>query len=459
MENTQSYYNTDVLANPAKNYNLPTIPTPKGADDVLGSIQSMYAPEIAQQNNTIAGLAEDKKTLGDRLAGVFSKFTNRGAQDEQIYQQQGVDVAKRGVDDINGQILQETNALNRKKESIFNNPLITREQATQEFNGVARESAAKQADLSVIQYVAQNKYSQAQSIADRKIQMQFENDKAQLDALKYYYEDTKNDLSKKEDQKYQLEISQKEKALGYAMDQAKTLQNTKLELLKSASSQGANSSILQGIQSAQTPEAAVSAAGQYAGDILERQLKQAQLANTYQNIQSSRLDNETKKMLLAGTTVTPGQKPVGKADPQSAAFANRAVSANSIIGNLESNFSEINAGSIIGGKLPQVLQSDDRKKFEQAKKSFATAVLRKESGAAISQTEFDDVDTIYFPQPGDSKSVLDQKANARIAAMNGLIGSAGTAYSGTYLAPKLDLSAFSVVKTPKGQIDLSTFEK
>ena len=39
--------------------------------------------------------------------------------------------------------------------------------------------------------------------------------------------------------------------------------------------------------------------------------------------------------------------------------------------------------------------------------------MRKESGASISQTEFDDVDKIYFPQYGDSKEVLRAKQLAR----------------------------------------------
>jgi len=37
--------------------------------------------------------------------------------------------------------------------------------------------------------------------------------------------------------------------------------------------------------------------------------------------------------------------------------------------------------------------------FEQAKKNFVNAVLRLESGAVISPSEFTNADKQYFPQP------------------------------------------------------------
>ena len=61
----------------------------------------------------------------------------------------------------------------------------------------------------------------------------------------------------------------------------------------------------------------------------------------------------------------------------------------------------------------------------QARKNFATAVLRKESGASISPTEFADVDRIYFPQPGDGKDVVARKQRARDLAIQSLEVQAG----------------------------------
>jgi len=72
---------------------------------------------------------------------------------------------------------------------------------------------------------------------------------------------------------------------------------------------------------------------------------------------------------------------------------------------------------------------------EQAKRDFVNAILRRESGAAISPSEFDNANRQYFPQPGDSQEVIDQKARNRMIALEGVQRSAGPNHQGPDLAP------------------------
>ena len=91
--------------------------------------------------------------------------------------------------------------------------------------------------------------------------------------------------------------------------------------------------------------------------------------------------------------------------------------SNIVIDSIGSKF----AGAFsVGGFLPNFLQSGDRQAFEQAKRNFVTAVLRRESGAAISPTEFATEELKYFPQPGDRPSTITQKEKARNTAINNL---------------------------------------
>ena len=62
---------------------------------------------------------------------------------------------------------------------------------------------------------------------------------------------------------------------------------------------------------------------------------------------------------------------------------------------------------------------------DQARRNFVTAVLRKESGAVISPSEFAGEAQKYFPQPGDAESVIKQKQNARELAIKALEVQAG----------------------------------
>lgn len=67
---------------------------------------------------------------------------------------------------------------------------------------------------------------------------------------------------------------------------------------------------------------------------------------------------------------------------------------------MEEKFKESTAATEwLGGKYPNWMKTDDRQVFEQSKRNFVNSVLRNESGAVISDTEFANADKQYFPQP------------------------------------------------------------
>lgn len=74
------------------------------------------------------------------------------------------------------------------------------------------------------------------------------------------------------------------------------------------------------------------------------------------------------------------------------------------------------------------LVSPEYQKYDQAQRNFINAILRRESGAAISQSEFDNANLQYFPQPGDSPEKLALKAQNRRTAIEGIASGAGKAY-------------------------------
>lgn len=97
-------------------------------------------------------------------------------------------------------------------------------------------------------------------------------------------------------------------------------------------------------------------------------------------------------------------------------YADRLNQSNIVIDQIGGNFT---------GKYSQLpmynfMKSSERQSFEQAKENFITAVLRRESGAAISDSEFDREDKKYFPQPGDKPETVKQKSDSRNTAINNL---------------------------------------
>lgn len=121
------------------------------------------------------------------------------------------------------------------------------------------------------------------------------------------------------------------------------------------------------------------------------------------------------------------QEILNKANDQqlaAAGFANRVNAANTDLTKLE-NTEGFDPTSITASVLENVVLgnfvlSTEHQLYAQSKSDFITAVLRKESGAVISDQEFAREDKKFFPQPGDKAAVIAQKARGRERAFDNL---------------------------------------
>ncbi len=69
---------------------------------------------------------------------------------------------------------------------------------------------------------------------------------------------------------------------------------------------------------------------------------------------------------------------------------------------------------------PNIFQTQLGQSYGAAQRAFTEARLRKDSGAAIPEQEFDNDRKTYFAQPGDSATTLEQKRRARGAILASL---------------------------------------
>jgi len=118
-----------------------------------------------------------------------------------------------------------------------------------------------------------------------------------------------------------------------------------------------------------------------------------------------------------------GNKPLTDSQAKSALFGARMEAAGKIIDDLSANGTNV---SIPGQRIPVIggavsaMSGSDQQKLRQAKLDFMTAALRRESGAAISPSEFDTFDKQNFPQIGEDADVRAQKAEARQRYIKGV---------------------------------------
>lgn len=114
-----------------------------------------------------------------------------------------------------------------------------------------------------------------------------------------------------------------------------------------------------------------------------------------------------------------------------AGYADRMVQADAILDNPKLASAQTDVGQQVAAGVPFIgnfLTSAEKQQADQAQRDFINAILRRESGAVISESEFANARRQYFPQPGDTQAVLDQKAANRQNAIMGVARAAGPAY-------------------------------
>lgn len=122
-------------------------------------------------------------------------------------------------------------------------------------------------------------------------------------------------------------------------------------------------------------------------------------------------------------SVTRGPKAQKLTEQQSKdlVYLERGESASSTLDGLDTVLAsplERSAGAAPG--VGNFLVSDNFQKANQAAQEFLAAVLRKDTGAAITAQEFDIYGKVYLPQPGDSEAVIRQKRQARRVALDAI---------------------------------------
>jgi hypothetical protein len=118
-------------------------------------------------------------------------------------------------------------------------------------------------------------------------------------------------------------------------------------------------------------------------------------------------------------------------------YYNRGKQANDAIvqGGYEERYAKAGLGTQLQGQMPNVMQTREQQTYRQAQRAFTEARLRKESGAAVPQSEYDNDAATYFAQPGDSAETIAQKRATRQAVLDGIAFQAGGAYEEFYGEP------------------------
>lgn len=338
--------------------------TPPPTQPSFGGMDTVLAGYTANQNKQSAQLEADRQQLNkDRgqVALAYQQLAGLGNDAENIYQKAGVDTKRQLVDQYTSQIEAEQRALTNKVRALEKNPEGLFGGALQdEINRVSRDSLAKQADLAILQNAANRDYSTAAAIADRKVQLLTEQYKVQLDGLKFFYQENKDEFNKEDQRFYEGIIKQEERAYQEKISDMESVNSLAL----TAKQNGAPDSIVSAVLGAKDYREAILRVGDYLnvlggiggeggiGDIPE--------ASPYQTERATRTIQSVDELLnqVNGKTVGWGSLLAGIPGTDAKYFRSQV---DTLVANI--TFGELTAmreASKTGGALGQVSDREGR---------------------------------------------------------------------------------------------------
>lgn len=422
---------------------LPDAPQPSTYDSTSIPITDLFAEMDASSATEQQG-----NDIESRLQSSYDKLSGKTAYSQEKETQLGLPGLRENLTGVNNQLL----ALQNEYKAI---PLITQQQATGRgitTAGLApitmakqRENAIQSLGLSSISQALQGNIALASQQVDRAVALEFEPEEQKIAYLTQALERNDKKLARedsKKAQKLQIQLDERRRSLDNAKEDKKIIYGWAAEAAKVG---GAPQLIIDRALKANSPTEALAILSPYFQDpnakemaLADLEYKRTQIALGYASINKVRAETaQTYAQTAQIKADTASPKPIDAKEFQYKAnlFVQRLSNANSILSkNTQSirdyspfTYQALSAAenTTVGNAtiVPSVIQSQ-----RQAERDFLNAVLRRESGAVISPTEFAEGSKQYFPRPGDGDDVKAQKELNRQTVITALQSEAGPAF-------------------------------
>jgi hypothetical protein len=199
------------------------------------------------------------------------------------------------------------------------------------------------------------------------------------------------------------------------------------------------------------------ALGEYGGDFIKNQLLKEQIIT--ERKQREKLDADISKTRAETSQTGIPTKALTEGQAKDLTYAQRTDQSSPKIESLGRTIVSLNPVSfttqmkLADSPLTSGQVSKEIRQYNQAVKNFITATLRRESGAQINPSEFQDAYRVYIPFPGDDEETLRAKKQARDTAIASFKSNV-PGYSARVSTP--ESSYLDVVEASLGRVEEKT---
>jgi len=280
-----------------------SVPTTSEPSTVLS-----YTPTTVEKEEPVTGeivdpqeverkaeLDKAEQELAAQREDVFEAFTELGdmsgfiaeaEEDAQLQQR------REELTEITNKIRRKEHEFRRNIEALEDKAGLTKAQTNALIADVDRKQSREIADLEIIAMARQGRYNDAAAIVDRKVEIEMQARANKLEGLKFLYLENKERFTKLEQRDFERTILAEERAYQEEYDKRKEFETLKLQMTINATEAGAGIAELEAIQNATDSNALFSVpnASRYMktkAQILDEQLKQAQIASIWDSLNAS----------------------------------------------------------------------------------------------------------------------------------------------------------------------------
>lgn len=247
--------------------------------------QQAEEQRIAQENEKLNAAEQKMNASGKTLFARMFGTKGGTALTDEAYSSKNtlgttVDETSKKLKDVNAKINaidiranEEIKQIEKNTNGMFGGAV------QQERDRVIRQASSDKADLYIEKLVAQGDFDSAKNIADRKVAMILEKDKIEIEALKFDYEENKEQFTKVEQRQFEQVTRDRERALDQKERELKGVNDIALQYMK----EGGNQATFQQILKSKTQAEALALAGNMLG-LRDRRMQDLQMANLQSQI-------------------------------------------------------------------------------------------------------------------------------------------------------------------------------
>lgn len=188
---------------PTASLKLPQQTQSTTAEGITGLASSF----INSNNKELQNIQAQKDQSKEDVTNLMNEIAGVQGSRAQLEQQQGLDKKSQSLTDATNKLEASQRAQLNELRALDGQGL-TDVQKTPQAKEINRRYAFEQADLALIQSAANRDLATAQSIVDRKIELQLEPLKNKLEYAKFFYNENKDLFTKAEDRAFQAKTKQ-----------------------------------------------------------------------------------------------------------------------------------------------------------------------------------------------------------------------------------------------------------